>query len=168
MITQRALNYAKILYSLEVQEDSIKSAKNLLTNVSELVEVLENPVIGKQEKASVIDALFEKDIRSFLKVLCENNSIGLYTQIFDAYDELVLDNKNILKAKLTYAVKPKEDEMNQIKNMLCEKYKKTGVFLELEEDTSLIGGFVLHVGDMEYDKSIKGTLSVMQKTLIRR
>lgn len=168
MITQRALNYAKILYSLQLKEESINSARNILISVSELMEVLENPVIGKQEKASVIDALFDKDIRSFLKVLCENDAISLFAQIAEAYNELVLEHKNILKAKLTYAVKPLEAQLDEIKKMLCEKYQKTGVFLELEEDASLIGGFVLHVRDMEYDKSIKGALSEMQKTLIRR
>ncbi|MFU0828355.1 MAG: hypothetical protein ACFWTJ_12655 [Lachnoclostridium sp.] len=40
--------------------------------------------------------------------------------------------------------------------------------MELKEDPSLIGGFVLKVGNTEYDKSIKGTLDELQKTLVRR
>ena len=168
MISQRALNYAKVLYSLELKEETIQSAKELLLNNSDLMDSLENPLVNKQEKSSVIDKLFDKEISSFLKTLCENKSIGLFSEIINAYEDMVLEHKNVLRAKLAYVKKPGEAEIDQIKNMLCEKYKKTGVFLELEEDASLIGGFVLYVGNTEYDKSIKGTLSEMQKTLIRR
>lgn len=167
MISQRALNYAKVLYSMELKEEIIESSKELLNN-NDLLSSLENPLVSKQEKASVIDKLFDKGISSFLKTLCENKSIGLFSEIFNAYEDMVLEHKNVLRAKLAYVKKPGEAEIEQIKNMLCDKYKKTGVFLELEEDASLIGGFVLYVGNTEYDKSIKGTLSEMQKTLIRR
>lgn len=168
MISQRALNYARVLNSMEITEESVLKAKQLLSESNELVEALVNPVIKQQEKASVIDTLFEKEIGKFLKVLCENNSIGDFEEIFNAYEEILLGQKNIIKAKLSYAVKPEEEELNQIKKTLCDKYKKTGVFLELEEDASLIGGYVLYVGDIEYNKSIKGALSEMQKTLIGR
>ncbi len=168
MISQRALNYAKVLYSLKLKDDSIQSAKNLLLNNSELKNALENPVISKQNKDSVIDKLFDKEITSFLKLLCENKTIGLFSDVISVYEDMILEHKDILKAKLAYVKKPEEAQINQIKSMLCEKYKKSGVFLELEEDASLIGGFVLYVGYTEYDKSIKGTLSEMQKALIRR
>lgn len=168
MISQRALNYAKVLYSMELKEDSIQTAKNLLLNSSELMDALENPVINKENKDSVIDKLFDKEIAGFLKLLSENKTINLFSDIISAYEDMVLEHNNILKARLAYVKKPDETQIDQIKNMLCEKYKKAGVFLELEEDASLIGGFILYVGNTEYDKSIRGTLSEMQKALIRR
>ncbi|HWT75215.1 MAG TPA: ATP synthase F1 subunit delta [Mobilitalea sp.] len=168
MITQRALNYAKILYSFGIKEETVDQTKKLLQNCSELTEVLENPVIKKKEKDNVIDALFDKEIASFLKVLCDNKVIGIFSEIMDAYEELVLEHKNMIKAKLIYTEKPEADQLEQIKSMLCNKYNKKGVSLELEEDASLIGGYVLYVGNTEYNKSIKGALSEMQKTLIGR
>jgi len=168
MITQRALNYAKILYSLKLKDENVDQTKKLLMNCSELMDVFENPVVKKKEKASVIDELFDKEIASFLKVLCENNVIGLFSEIMDAYEDLKLEHKNMIKAKLTYAIKPDDEHVEEIKSMLCNKYMKSGVFLELEEDASLVGGYVLFVGDIEYNKSIKGALSEMQNTLIGR
>lgn len=168
MITQQALNYAKLLYSLGLKEESVDQTKKLLLSCDELMDVLENPVIKKKEKESVIDALFENEIASFLKVLCENQVVGIFPEIVNAYEGLVLEHKNLLKAKLIYAVKPEDEQLEQIKSMLCNKYKKAGVFLVLEEDVSLIGGYVLYVGNTEYDKSIKGALSEMKKTLIGR
>ena len=168
MITQRAVIYAKVLYSMDLKEKSINQAKILISNCKELIEVLGNPIVSKKEKNSVIEALFENEICSFFKVLCENKAIGIFTQIMEAYEDLVLEHKNMLKAKLTYAVKPDDEQIEQIKRMLCEKYNKAEVILEHEKDTSLVGGYVLYVRDMEYNKSIKGALSEMQKTLIGR
>lgn len=168
MISQRAVNYAKVLFSMELGEKCITSTGRLLLNCSELMEVLNNPVIRKHEKASVIDALFDKEITGFLKVLCDNNMIGTFHEISDAYEILLNSYKNRMKAKLSYAVEPDQVQLEQIKFMLCDKYNVTEVVLELEKDDSLIGGLVLHVKDTEFDKSIKGALSEMQKTLMKR
>lgn len=168
MITQQSKNYAKILDSLHIKEDITVRTSELLLNSNELVAALENPAISMKEKETVIDKLFDQEITSFLKVLTTNNAIGSFAEIMDSYEELLLDHQNILKAKLAYTVKPDESQIEEIKNMLCEKYHKSGVYLELEEDPSLIGGFVLYTGNTEYDKSIKGALSELQKTLIRR
>jgi F-type H+-transporting ATPase subunit delta len=168
MITQQAANYAKVLFSLGIKEEVILPTKNIFLENKTLIEVFDNPVIKQEEKEAVIKAVFEEEIRRFIKLVCENKCIGIINEIFEAYEGMELASKNIIKATLTYVTKPDDTELEQIKNMVCSKYNKTGVSLKLLEDTSLIGGFVLTVGDMEYDKSIKGTLAEMQKTLVGR
>ncbi len=168
MMTLKAATYAKVLFSLGVEEESIRKAKQILEENSELVRALENPTVKKQEKETVINDIFDKSIRSFIKVLCNHQYMEGFESIFEAYEAIVSDSKNIIKAKLSYVTRPDETELEQIKVMVCSKYKKAGVILELEEDTSLIGGYILTVGDMEYDRSMKGILSELQKTLVRR
>ncbi len=168
MITWRAENYARVLYSMGINEKTILSTKQILTECEELVEALDNPAIKKKEKEAIIEAVFDHEMNNFIKVLCENNCIGMSDMIFKAYETIALEHKNIIQAKLSYVVRPDDIQLDQIKMMLCDKYKKTGVKLELQEDESLIGGYVLTVGDMEYDKSIKGTLSELKKTLVGR
>lgn len=168
MITNKAYNYAKVLFLLGINEDTIKETKQLFHENHELIEALDNPVVKPSEKEAVIDLIFTKEIRSFLKVLCTNRSINLAEIIFEGYEALLLESKNIVKAKLSYVSRPDETDIQQIKDMIRNKYKKAGVILELNEDASLIGGYVLSVGNTEYDKSIKGTLLELQKTLARR
>ncbi len=168
MISQRAVNYAEVLDTLGLDKARVDAAKKLLMGCRELMEVLESPAIKKKEKEAVLDEIFDQDMAKFLKLLCENQTVGLFAEIMEAYDEIVLGHNNVMKARLVYAVKPEEQQLKDIKGMLCEKYKKSDVFLELEEDASLIGGYVLQVGNTEYNKSIKGALSEMQKTLIGR
>lgn len=168
MITIQAFNYGKVLYSLHVNEEVINNTKNLIKHNNYLIEVLANPTIKVNEKESVIRKIFHKDIEPFIKLLCEYNRILMINDIFDAYDNFILEKQGIIRAKLYYVTKPEEDEITQIKDMVCKNLNKEGVYLELVEDKTLIGGFVLCVGNTEYNRSIKGSLLELQRTLSRR
>lgn len=167
-MTQTVMNYAKALFDLNISEECIQDTKDIILQNCELVEALSNPAIKMNEKHNVIDRIFSKEVRSFLKVLCDNSHMELIKQILSSYDNYVLDSKNIVKATLTFVTKPDDYQLEKIKEMVCSKYNKTGVLLELQEDASLLGGFILTVGNTQYDKSIKGTLSNLQKTLVWR
>jgi F-type H+-transporting ATPase subunit delta len=168
MITIQTFNYGKVLYSLKISEEVINSTKNLLSNNNYLLEVLANPTIKVKEKEGVISKIFQKEIVAFIKLLCDNNCIMMVNDIFEAYDNFILEEHNIVKAKLYYVIKPGEEEIEQIKDMVRKKFDKEGVYLELVEDKSLIGGFVLCVNNTEYNRSMKGNLLELQKTLSRR
>lgn len=168
MITWQVVNYAKVLFTLEASEFSIQKTKQIFNENSELIRALDNPMIDKKEKDAVIEAIFDQDICNFVKLLCDNHNIDLINDILEAYETMELDSKNIIQAKLTYAAKLMDEEIEQIKAMICKKYNKMGVSLELKEDATLIGGYVLKIGDTEYDKSIQGALVELQKTLVGR
>lgn len=165
---QRAINYAKALFELNIPEECVHNAKDIIMENKDLLEALSNPTVKTSEKHTVIDDIFDKEVRSFLKVVCDNESMNIISQIFEAYERLVLDSKNVIRATITFVKRPDDEQLEQIKVMVCKKYNKSGVLLELKEDASLIGGFILTVGDTMYDKSIQGTLSSLYKTLVWR
>ena len=76
--------------------------------------------------------------------------------------------KEILTATLSYVVEPNENQLSQIKNYLAKKYNKETVELTMVEQPELIGGFVLKVGDIEEDNSIRGRLNRLEKKLTWR
>lgn len=168
MITQRAMNYAKVLESLSVSKEDISNTRALLKEVPMVADVLGNPLVRKEEKKSVAKSLFPESITKFIRLLCEHNAVGIWKDIFEAYDALLLEKENKVKATLRYAMQMDQEDIDQVKEMICKKYNKAGVELDLIKDPSLIGGMVLQVNDTEYDKSIKGRLDEMQKTLVRR
>ena len=45
MITQRAVNYAKVLESLDVPQKDVELVRNLLIEVEQVAEVLDNPLV---------------------------------------------------------------------------------------------------------------------------
>lgn len=167
-MTERDMNYGRVLFELGVSKESIDRTKALVSESKELVDALSNPVVKKSEKEAVIDRLFDKEMGGFLKVLCENAYIDHLEEIFEAYEEIVLESKNMIRATLRYVTKPSDAQIEGFKQMICKKYNKVDVLLQLKEDQSLIGGFVLKVEDTEYDKSIKGRIFDLQKTLLWR
>ena len=167
MITQRAINYAKVLDSLQVAWKDVEQVKNLLSQVEQVEFALDNPLVKWEEKQAVIHSLMPESMWKFMRLLCDHRCVGIQKSIFEAYEEIVLEKQGEIKATLRYAMELDEEDIMQVKNMICEKYNKTGVKLELIKDPSLIGGMVLKVGNQEFDKSVRGTLEELRKTLVR-
>lgn len=161
-------NYAQVLFELKIDYEIVQDTKKICLESTELLNALSNPSIQKKEKHSVIDVIFNEKIKSFLKVLCDNNNIEYIIQIIEVYEEILLQSKKMVKATLTYVTKPDEEQISQIIKFVMDKYNKADVLLELKEDSSLLGGFILSVGNVEYDKSIAGTLSSLRKTFAWR
>lgn len=168
MITQRAMNYAKVLGDLSIAKTDVDKANELLTQVEQVGEVLDNPLVRMTEKQAIIKSLFPESMWKFMRLLCEHRAVGIWSDIFEAYEELEFEKQGKIKATLRYAMQLDQEDLEQVENMICKKYNKTGVELELVEDPTIIGGMVLKVKNTEYDKSIKGSLEELQKTLVRR
>ena len=161
-------NYGKVLFELSLSDEVLNETRELLKNHKELLTVLDHPGVKAKEKHVVIDRLFRSEVGNFLKVLCDNGHVSHITEIFRAYEDLVLESKNMIRATLSFVSMPSEAQLVGIKDTICKKYKKEDVLLELKESPNLIGGFILNVGDIEYDRSIKGKLLDMQKRLLWR
>ena len=74
----------------------------------------------------------------------------------------------ILAGTLTYVTKPQEAQISRIREYLKKEYQAEDVILELKEDASLIGGFILKVGSRVMDRSLKGKLEMMTQNLAWR
>ena len=168
MITQKAQSYAKVLAAMNLKDEEISAAVQCLHACGELQDALENPTIKLREKYKVIEGVFDPRVAGFIKLLCEHQALDLLEDIKEAYEALIFEQRGLVRAKLFYTMRPSEGQLEEIKKMLKEKYNKKGVVLELAEDASLIGGFVLFVNGTEIDKSIKGALLELQKALIGR
>lgn len=167
-MSKTADSFGKTLFQLKIPNQVIEESKTLFMQNSVLKEALANPSVTKEEKHKVIDSLFLPEIRNFLKVLCDNGSINEFEEVSIAYDKCCLDSKNVLKADLVYAKEPSIEQIEAMKQIIAKKYKKDSVKLEMKQDSSLIGGFLLQIGDEEYDYSVKGRLAQLYKKLAWR
>ncbi len=156
-MTQLSKNYARVLYELGISKEAIEEAREL-SECKELIDALNSPVVSKQEKRNVADKVFPKEIRSFIKQLCDYGSVSYIKEIFEAYDEYVDEVNDVVAASLICVVPPTEEQKEKIEQFLMEEYGKTKVRLEISIDRRLIGGFMLKVKDREYDWSMKGRI----------
>lgn len=78
------------------------------------------------------------------------------------------DRNRILKATLRYAVLPSERERELLKSKLKTAARATEVILEEEHDPSLLGGYVLQVGDTLFDNSDQTAFRQLEEQLMNQ
>ena len=159
-MTQTASNYGTVLFELGVK-------KEIFSLTEELPKMLQSPIVSKDAKHRLIEDIFPEEIRNFLKVVSDHQEMDLMDDIFVAYKKTYDENHGILCAEMSYVMEPDAKQVEQMKAYLANKYGKQTVELSMVEDKSLIGGFVLRVGDKE-DYSMKGRLDRLEKRLTWR
>ena len=140
----------------------------LFAQAPQLRQVLSSPVTSLKEKHAAIVRIFPPAMQNFLKELCDNQDADRIGEILEAYRGLCLEKNGILRAELRCAVQPTGEQLEQMTARLCRKYQKSDVRWTIRHDPSLIGGFVIRVGDVESDWSLKGRLKQLQQKLMWR
>ena len=164
-MTKSALEYAKLLAGLRVSAEAIRETKNLLELVPQLRIDLENPVLDIEKKHVEIEETFPATIRNFLKVICDNQDFSMLEDVFAAYEQLDTTEPENIKADLRYVVPPTEDQLEKIKAFLAKKHKNAKLEIQMTQDESLLGGFVIRVGNQEYDWSMRSRLEKLGQKL---
>lgn len=164
-MTQTSINYGIVLYELGISRETIQDAKAIFEESPELCGILTSPVVGIEKKHAVIDRIFPKEMVHFLKTACDHQRLGKIEDIFEAYEDYYRKQQNILTAVLFYVTPPDEVQEQKFKQFLCKKYGCREVIFQKEEKPELIGGFVLRVGNDEYDRSLRGRIWQMKQTL---
>ncbi len=158
-------DYGKVLFEENIDGKAIDKSIEILNSSDELVTALDNPAISEDEKHRVVDRLFPEEMKSFIKYVCDNRHIYIMNDIYNVYNNLVLESTGGIKAQFICVTEPDENEAERIKNMIKNKYNCQKVILEVIKKPELIGGFILKIGDYEYDRSLKGTLNNLVKKL---
>lgn len=162
--TRAALRYAKATLNLakekglekEVNDDMILILSTIEEN-SDLEIMLKSPVIKSDAKRSVLVKIFEKKVNAItlglLNLLIENKRPALLTLVAKEYIVIYDFLKGVEVAQITSAVPlTKELEMKILKRVQESVGKE--ITLNNIVDPSIIGGFVLRVGDKQYDSSV--------------
>lgn len=163
-----AVRYAKVLFGMDIPEDAVRMTREIFREVPQLTDIFVNPTIAQKKKLNVIDKVFPKEMRNFLKTACRYQRMDLMKEIFAAYDRCRDEQKKILNAVLTCMTPPEKGQMEGIEKFLCRKYGVNSARIEVRRDESILGGFILRAGSDEYDWSIKGRLDRLEQTLTWR
>ena len=167
-MTQAAIDYATSLRKTETPKELLQQVKDVLEAVPQVRSEFENPTVSIEKKHLIIDRIFPKEIRDFLKILCDNMDFGLFDEICTAYDELgrkpeAKENQ----AQLIYVTAPTDEQLEGIKAFLAKEFHNPDMELTLKEDKSIKSGFVLRVGTREFDWSEKGRIEQLENRIAK-
>jgi F-type H+-transporting ATPase subunit delta len=167
--TRAALRYAKATLSLakekgladKVNDDLLLINKTVSEN-SDLSEMLHNPIIKSNTKKTALNQIFAKKTEgitmNLINLLIENKRLPLLTLVAKEYLILYNELKGVEVASVTSAVPlTKELEAKILKKIKQISDKK--ITLKNIIDTSIIGGFILRVGDKQFDSSVSNQLN---------
>mgnify|MGYP006100750377 FL=1 len=169
--TRAAIRYAKAVLSLasenkhadEVQVDMTIIGQTIANNAS-LEDTLKSPVVKLSEKANVLNALFpsvSSESKSLFNILVSNKRVDILGQVATQYGILYDQVNNKVNAFVTTAV-PMTPEL-EVKVMAKLKTLTTKeVTLNKTVDKNILGGFVLRVGDQQYDASVSNQLNTLK------
>ncbi len=164
-MTQTASRYARVLWELQIPQDSIGKILSIFEESPELKTALEDPSVHLEDKEAAVDRIFPESVRNFLKVLCRNKCVGYIEEIVSEYRIWADTHSRIVDATLTYVNPPSAEQMEGIRKFLCKTYDAVDVDLQEFTDPSLMGGFILTAGDQEYDWSLRGRVEALEKKL---
>lgn len=169
VVSQR---YAAALCNLTTDEATLQKTAALLMKTPPLWEALTSPAIRASEKKAVLKrlpALQENEIfLHFYELLCDKGRIHLLPEMLDCYHTLALKAQGVAICVMTCVHPPEEAQRHQIEAMLCQRHHKREVRLEIRIDPALLGGFVLEIEGVTYDKSVLGQLATLAKRLQER
>lgn len=167
-MNQAVTSYAAVLLTVPNASKTVPDAQNAFLHCPELTDALCNPTISEAEKFAVIERVFPEELWAFLKVVCRNGQIDSILEIFTEYETQARRQKQCAHAVVEYVTPLTEAQVSAMKRMICAKTGKPEVQLDLRQNPALLGGFILHIGDETYDRSVRSSIKSMRKSLIRR
>lgn len=167
-----AQRYAKALMELASEkkklkgiDEDIRLIDNTIKGSKDLQAMLRSPIIKNELKRSSLKAIFKsvnQETTNLFDVLLDNKRIALLPEVTKAFIALVDQANEVTTAEVTTAV-PLTAAME--KKILAKVKELTGnkATLIQKVDEELIGGFLLRIGDLQYDASISGKLNSLRK-----
>lgn len=171
--SRAAVRYAKATLSfaleqnkeVEVNSDMLFIA-NTIEESKDLQLLLSSPILKSELKKIAIKEIFTSKISSLseglINLLIDNKRLSILDHVAKKYSVLFDKLKGIEVAKVTTAV-PLTEALN--KKVLRKVKEITGKEATIENsvDPDIIGGFILRIGDVQYDASVSNKLQVLKR-----
>ncbi|MFD1292942.1 ATP synthase F1 subunit delta [Lutibacter holmesii] len=171
--SRAAVRYAKAILSFSLEQTKEVEVNNDMLLVANTIEentdlqlLLNSPILKSDIKKSALKEVFSNKISSLsfglIDLLIENKRLPILEDVAKKYTLLFDALKGIEVAKVTSAV-PLTDALN--KQVLLKVKEITGKEATIENivNPDIIGGFILRIGDVQYDASVANKLQVLKR-----
>ncbi len=155
----------KELVRLDIPQEDIDSAKDVITACPDVIDTLSNPLVTTEEKRNIIKRLFPQSLEKFLVNSLRGGAVEKISAVFDEYSDILLEKQGVIKAVVRYVTPLTDSQQAELKKFIMEKFIKEDVDIEYKHDPDILGGFILNAGDVEYDRSYRTSLRMMKDTL---
>ncbi|MDH3362137.1 MAG: F0F1 ATP synthase subunit delta [Gammaproteobacteria bacterium] len=156
--------------------ESLAVAGQLLGD-RDLVEYLGDPDLSDERRFEFLSGLFDnagsrllagddKKGSNFLKLLIENDRVGVLPEISEHFEALKAEVENSVDAVVTSAVALSEQQLAEIADSLKKRLGRD-IRITTKIDETLIGGAVIRAGDVVIDGSLRARLDGLANALTK-
>ncbi len=125
-------------------------------------QVLVSPATTDAEKQELLaggaQLAGHEELQAFLQLLREQGHLDALPETPYRISRLVLNAQGGLECVMTCARQPDQATQDAVRQAACKLRGVQNVVLQIKIDPSLLGGFVLDIDGVTYDRSVKGRL----------
>ncbi len=171
-MSRAAIRYAKAILDFATEagkaaavNTDMKQIANSIAGSQELKDFLTNPIIKIEVKKGAVEAIFSAVDPVTLKLfqlLNDNKRFEILYQIAVQYNAIFDENNGLQVAKVTTAIPlTPELEKQVLAKIATFSDKKITIVNTINPD--IIGGFILTIGDMQYNASVANKLQQLKR-----
>ncbi|MEJ2904740.1 ATP synthase F1 subunit delta [Pedobacter panaciterrae] len=169
-----ASRYAKSLIDLSTEQNALEEIKNdmvllerVINDNSELEAILKNPIVPLDKKAGILENIFGSKVHQvtkvFMKLVVSKGRSAILFGTAKAFIAQYNFIKGIVTADVTSAVELTPASRAEIVAIVKKEIGANEVVVKEKVNDKLIGGFILKVGDKQFDASISSGLNKLKK-----
>lgn len=171
-MSRAAIRYAKAILEIAVLSgkanqvnDDMKSIIASVNSSADLKEFLVSPIITSDVKMKVLLEVFglvQADTKSLFRLLQENKRFEILEAIAIQYNAQFDDMNGVEVAKVTTAV-PMDAQLEAKVLAKAALISTKKITIQNIVDPTIIGGFLLRIGDKQYNASVANRLQQLKK-----
>jgi len=171
-MSRAAIRYAKAILETALStgkanqvNDDMKSIIKSVNSSADLKDFLASPIITSEVKMNVLSEIFgsvQADTKSLFRLLQENKRFEILEAIATQFNAQFDEMNGVEVAKVTTAFPITADlEAKILAKATSISTKK--ITIQNTVDPSIIGGFILRIGDKQYNASVSNRLQELKR-----
>lgn len=172
-MSRAAIRYAKALLQMANDNNTeavvfgdMQSVYKTIEDSRELQTVLQSPVIKANDKREALLKIFSgqsEATHSLINILVDNKRAPLLSKVAKSFVDIFNEQQGVKVATVITAVPLSSELETKIMTKVKELTGSEKVTLKSEINPEIIGGFILRVGDIQYNASISNQLSNLKR-----
>lgn len=166
--------YAEAVFERATETDKLDLWSEMLAFIAEvaknqdLAEIINSPAIDRGVRTELLldiaGGRLNDEGQNLLKLLMQNDRIQAVPEIAEMYESMKAAGEGAIDVHIVSAYALKAPQQKKLAEALKKKLGKD-VHITSEKDHSIMGGVIIHAGDLVIDGSIRGQLQQLANEL---
>lgn len=171
-MSRAAIRYAKAILDIATESNTTSAVNNDMKTIvtainesEELKDFLSNPIVNDAVKMNALSEIFpslQTETKGLFQLLLANKRFEILGAIALQFNNLFDLKSGVEQAVVTTAVPLTAELEAQVLNKLKE-FSSNSISITNIVDASIIGGFVIRIGDKQYNASVANKLQQLKR-----